>query len=245
MVGLNFVLEDIQTEERLKDCPRGFVVNMSFGGAKHEYTNWLTKSLVDAGVFVAVAAGNEEKDAAESSPASEPSACTVGASDKDDKIAGFSNFGGDVDIYAPGVDIESTKPGGGTKNMQGTSMASPLVAGIGAMLLGAGVPSKDLCSYVASHSYINALKDQPAGTIGIIASNGFGVREEDKCKISLEYVKGWNEHALRRHRVTYDAHLGNQGEFAKDDAEKFFCGFTKNCKFPSSRLPLSSMRSKF
>ncbi|KAJ0126424.1 Subtilisin-like protease 6, partial [Colletotrichum tanaceti] len=53
-------------------------------------------------------------DASTSSPASEASACTVGATAEDDSLAEYSNFGAVVDILAPGSDIESTWPGGST-----------------------------------------------------------------------------------------------------------------------------------
>ena len=67
-----------------------------------------------AGVFMAVAAGNEAQDAANSSPASEPTVYTVGATDSSDRLASFSNYGSIVDILAPGVSILSTWLNGGT-----------------------------------------------------------------------------------------------------------------------------------
>lgn len=69
--------------------------------------NGAVKTLIDAGLFVSVAAGNSAIDASKMSPASEESACTVAAIDENDQHASFSNFGSLVDIYAPGVNIIS------------------------------------------------------------------------------------------------------------------------------------------
>ncbi|KAJ0128486.1 Proteinase T, partial [Colletotrichum tanaceti] len=87
---------------------------MSLGGPTSAAVNEAAAAIVRAGLFLAVAAGNEAADASTSSPASEASACTVGATAEDDSLAEYSNFGAVVDILAPGSDIESTWPGGST-----------------------------------------------------------------------------------------------------------------------------------
>jgi subtilisin family serine protease len=113
------------------------VVNMSLGGEGLDAVDAAAAELVRAGVFVAVAAGNETQDACNLSPARTPEVVTVGASDSNDFAAYFSNFGKCLDLYAPGDDIYSAKSGTkeGTR-MSGTSMASPHVAGTGALVLG-------------------------------------------------------------------------------------------------------------
>lgn len=87
---------------------------MSLGGAKSASVNQAAARLQASGVFLAVAAGNDNKDAANTSPASEPTVCTVGATTSADARSSFSNFGKIVDIFAPGSDITSTWPGGKT-----------------------------------------------------------------------------------------------------------------------------------
>jgi subtilisin family serine protease len=108
---------------------------MSLGGSKSASVNAAAANAVTAGVFFAVAAGNEAVDAAGSSPASEPTVFTVGATDSSDKFASFSNYGTIVDILAPGVSILSTWLNGGTNTISGTSMATPHVAGLAAYIL--------------------------------------------------------------------------------------------------------------
>ncbi|WP_052336585.1 S8 family peptidase [Nocardioides alkalitolerans] len=111
------------------------VANMSLGGPADSATDAAVDRMVDAGVTVVVAAGNESTDACSSSPAAAPSAITVAASDNTDTLSYFSNYGDCVDIIAPGEDITSTWTGGGTDTISGTSMASPHVAGAAALYL--------------------------------------------------------------------------------------------------------------
>ena len=60
---------------------------------------------------------------------------TVAATDSADREASFSNYGGCVDLWAPGVNILSTRNGGGTATASGTSFSSPHVGGGGALVL--------------------------------------------------------------------------------------------------------------
>ena len=99
---------------KTRTCPKGAVANMSLGGSRSSSVNSAAAGLVSAGVFLAVAAGNDAQDATNHSPASEPSAYTVGATDSSDNFAYFSNFGSVVDMLAPGVSILSTWLNGST-----------------------------------------------------------------------------------------------------------------------------------
>jgi len=80
---------------------------MSLGGSTSQSVNDAAAAAVDAGLFFAVAAGNEGADYHTSSPASEPKVFAVGASDVNDTLASFSNYGKGLGIIAPGVDVLS------------------------------------------------------------------------------------------------------------------------------------------
>jgi subtilisin family serine protease len=114
------------------------VANLSLAGPASESVDVAIRGLIDDGVTVTVAAGNEDENACDSSPAREPAALTVTASDRDDRRASFSNHGPCVDLFAPGVDIVSDWHTGATatEELSGTSMASPHAAGAAALLLG-------------------------------------------------------------------------------------------------------------
>lgn len=108
------------------------VVNMSLGGGRSRAIDRAVEEVMskDSDFYMVVAAGNENSDACDGSPSGSPYVLTVMASNKHDKRAYFSNWGKCADIYAPGVDIVSTVPGDKFAKYSGTSMASPLTAGV-------------------------------------------------------------------------------------------------------------------
>jgi hypothetical protein len=112
-------------------------VNMSIGGGASAAMDEAIERSVTTGVTYAVAAGNDTGDACLGSPARAPSALTVGASDATDARAYFSNYGSCLDLFAPGVDVQSAYYTSNTAvmNLSGTSMASPHVAGAAALFL--------------------------------------------------------------------------------------------------------------
>ncbi|KAF2874489.1 alkaline serine protease P32 [Massariosphaeria phaeospora] len=169
IAGIDYASTDSQT----RDCPKGSVANMSLGGGKNTAVNQAVAAGVAAGLFFAVAAGNNNRDATNYSPASEPTACTVGASDIADAKASFSNFGTLVDVFAPGVQVLSTWTGGSTNTISGTSMASPHIAGLGAYLLSyESIATSALCGRIVELSQQGKITGLPANTANLLAFNG-------------------------------------------------------------------------
>ncbi|KAL3425323.1 subtilase [Phlyctema vagabunda] len=119
------------------NAPARSVLSMSLGGSYSSAVNSAVSSTVSAGVTVVVAAGNDNANAANYSPASATTAITVGAIDQNDARASFSNYGTVLDVFAPGVSVLSAWIGGtsATNTISGTSMATPHVAGLAAYLI--------------------------------------------------------------------------------------------------------------
>jgi len=176
--------------EKAKKGKKGFkgsAANMSLGGGKSPALDRAVNGAVEAGIHFAVAAGNDNADSCNYSPAAAEQAITVGASAFDDSRAYFSNFGKCNDIFAPGLSILSTWIGSkyATNTISGTSMASPHIAGLLAYYLSlqpasdseyavAEITPKQLKESLISIATEGALSDVPSDTKNVLAWNGGG-----------------------------------------------------------------------
>jgi cerevisin len=166
---------------------KGSAANMSLGGGKSQLLDMAVNAAVDAGIHFAVAAGNDNADSCNYSPAAAKNAVTVGASNLADERAYFSNYGKCNDIFAPGMNIPSTWIGSdhAVNTISGTSMASPHVAGLLAYLLSlqpakdssyavADITPKKLKENLIAIGTEGALTDVPSNTYNVLAWNGGG-----------------------------------------------------------------------
>jgi hypothetical protein len=184
---------------------------MSLGGTPSAAVESAVRNVIQKGVTVVVAAGNSEVNACTASPARIAEAITVGATDRYDLRADYSNWGSCVDLFAPGTAINSAWNSSDTayNTINGTSMASPHVAGaaaaylskkptatpaqvaqeiigrstVGWVKLAAGSPNRLL--------YVGPNASQPPAAplcVNVLGNGGF---EEGPVKWSQYSAKGW------------------------------------------------------
>lgn len=129
--GIEFAYKRHLEESKKSDKKVKSIVSMSLGGGKSFALNKAVKAtLKNNNFYFAAAAGNEDNDACNTSPAGVKEIFTVMASDRNDNRAYFSNYGKCADIYSPGVNILSTIPNGKHAVYSGTSMAAPILVGV-------------------------------------------------------------------------------------------------------------------
>ncbi len=144
------------------------VANMSLGGAASTALDNAVTNAINSGVTFAVAAGNENQNACNVSPARTAAAITVGATTSTDARASFSNFGTCVDIIAPGQSLTSAwaTSNTATNTISGTSMATPHVVGVAALYLQAhpGSSPTTVRNGIVNGATVNVLTGIGAGS---------------------------------------------------------------------------------
>jgi serine protease len=156
------------------------VANMSLGGGLNSAVNQAAINLANSGVLVALASGNSSANACSFSPAAAGTTngvITTNASTNTDARASFSNFGTCTDIFAPGQSIKSAWIGGNTQTntISGTSMASPHVAGVGALYLSANPASTPSAAETAikTNATPNKITNAGSGSPNLLVYTGF------------------------------------------------------------------------
>ncbi|KAF9570924.1 serine protease [Mortierella alpina] len=168
------------------------VVNLSLGAGYSKVLNSAVDALVQSGMFIVAAAGNGDErnvgqNACRYSPASTPTAFTVGSTNINDQLSSFSNYGQCVNMYAPGERVRSTWIGPTNREINtdsGTSFSAPNVAGIAALIMGAergdrsdgSWSPKNIGNRILQLGTRNVVRNfkGPANT-NILAFNGAGV----------------------------------------------------------------------
>ncbi|MDV3502925.1 S8 family peptidase [Marinobacter sp. M-5] len=148
------------------------IANMSLGGGNSVALDNAVRGAIAAGVTFVVAAGNNNTDACSGSPNRVERAITVGSTTRNDQRSSFSNFGSCVDVFAPGSNITAAwfQSDTETNTISGTSMASPHVAGMAALILGeqANLSPDQVAATVLDLSTSNVLSGLGAGSPNLL-----------------------------------------------------------------------------
>ncbi|MDP2263048.1 MAG: S8 family peptidase [Hydrogenophaga sp.] len=147
---------------------RPAVANLSLGGPASATLDAAVAGAIGKGISMVVAAGNDNANACNYSPARAPDAITVGATTSSDARASYSNFGTCLDLFAPGSSVKSAWSTGdtATNTLNGTSMAAPHAAGVVALMLEAKPDASPLAiaEHLKTTASVNKLSSTGAGS---------------------------------------------------------------------------------
>jgi aqualysin 1 len=188
IAGINWVTSQVIGPDGIAgtadDDKKPAIANMSLGGGTSQAEDDAVRKSADSGVFYSIAAMNNGANACNYSPAragrtknadgtwnKDNGIMTVAATNSSNEEASWSNYGPCVDIWAPGVNVKSTKLGGGTTLMSGTSMAAPHVGGGGALYLSSHTSASSPATEIALKEAANPLATKSKNGDSIVLEN--------------------------------------------------------------------------